>query len=313
MSSKNRNRRRRGGAGKPATATAEPTAGAAHGGPTPARGRKPRPASTFNALPVLLVLVAAGVLLTAYLTGVKLAGGELAACAAGSSCDLVQSSRWSELLGLPIAFWGMLTYLATGVLLWRSRRHPRAWVHAMFVALVGVVISAYLQAVSVFVIDALCVYCIVSALLLTSIFVLLAVARPVRVQGFRWASFAPSTLLLAAALATGLHLHYSGVFDPTAGPEDPYLRGLAEHLGNEGALFYGAYWCPHCQEQKALFAASVDRLPYVECSPDGRGKPRAVECETRRIETYPTWIIGGKRHEGVLRPQRLAELSGYQP
>jgi len=37
-------------------------------------------------------------------------------------------------------------------------------------------------------------------------------------------------------------MHYSGVFDPAAGPEDPYLRGLAEHLSKEKAVIYGAFW-----------------------------------------------------------------------
>ena len=39
-----------------------------------------------------------------------------------------------------------------------------------------------------------------------------------------------------------LHLHYRGVFDAAAGPEDPYLRAIAEHLEASGAVFYGAYW-----------------------------------------------------------------------
>ena len=37
-----------------------------------------------------------------------------------------------------------------------------------------------------------------------------------------------------------VHLHYQGVFDPAAGPEDPRLRALAEHLTEAGARFYGA-------------------------------------------------------------------------
>jgi hypothetical protein len=39
-----------------------------------------------------------------------------------------------------------------------------------------------------------------------------------------------------------MHLHFSGVFDPMAGPEDPFLKGLAVHLTQDQAFFYGAYW-----------------------------------------------------------------------
>ena len=64
-------------------------------------------------------------------------------------------------------------------------------------------------------------------------------------------------------------------------------------------------------EQKDLFEASADRLPYVECSPNGRGGAKAVVCVREKINSYPTWIISGTRHEGVLEPERLAALSGY--
>lgn len=265
----------------------------------------------FDPLWLVLALAGAGVLLTGYLTITAVAEAELVACAAGSGCDVVQGSRWSTLLGLPVAFWGLLTYLTVGGLAWRARRRPRAWVHAMFVALVGVAVSAYLQLVSVLEIEALCSYCIASALLITSLFVLLAVLGPPRVQGFRWLSFAPASVLVAAALVLGMHLHYAGVFDPAAGPEDPYLRDLAVHLESSQARFYGAYWCPACQEQKRLFAASAERLPYVECSPAGRGGGLSAACATQDITSYPTWIIDGQRHTGVQQPARLAELSGF--
>jgi hypothetical protein len=64
-------------------------------------------------------------------------------------------------------------------------------------------------------------------------------------------------------------------------------------------------------EQKDLFEASVERLPYVECSPQGRGGPKAPVCIRGKINSYPTWFIKGNRYEGVLEPDRLATLSGY--
>lgn len=52
--------------------------------------------------------------------------------------------------------------------------------------------------------------------------------------------------------------------------------------------FYGAFWCPHCQAQKALFGKASKYLPYVECStPDGQGQlPR---CTNVGVASYPTW------------------------
>src|ERR1043166_896516 len=48
---------------------------------------------------------------------------------------------------------------------------------------------------------------------------------------------------------------------------------FATCLKDKGALFYGAFWCPHCQAQKKLFGSSARLLPYTECSlPNGQGQ-----------------------------------------
>ena len=40
---------------------------------------------------------------------------------------------------------------------------------------------------------------------------------------------------------------------------------FATCLKDEGAVFYGAFWCTHCQATKKMFGASQKLLPYVEC------------------------------------------------
>jgi len=66
------------------------------------------------------------------------------------------------------------------------------------------------------------------------------------------------------------------------------LDTFAQCLKDKGAVFYGAFWCSHCQAQKKLFGSSAKLLPYVECStPDGRGQ--LPECKEKKVEGYPTW------------------------
>ncbi len=81
---------------------------------------------------------------------------------------------------------------------------------------------------------------------------------------------------------------------------------FAQCLKDKGTVFYGAFWCPHCREQKALFGKSQSTLPYTECStPDGQSQLQV--CKDKNIKTYPTWEFSdGTRKEGVLP---LAELS----
>ncbi|NKC15732.1 MAG: Vitamin K epoxide reductase [Gammaproteobacteria bacterium] len=273
----------------------------------------PATPSGFDATPLLVGLSLIGTLLTAYLTWVKINQGELLACDAAAGCDIVMNSRWSVLLGLPIATWGLFTYAAIGLLVWRSRKRANAWVHAMFTAFIGVAISIYLQAVSVFQIEALCPYCIASAILMTALFISLCVFRPApRLAQFSWASFAPATGIFATALVVAMHMHYSGVFDASYGPQSERLKALATHLDESGAKFYGAYWCPHCNDQKELFGASAKRLPYVECAPGGRNGPMSPSCAAKRIRDFPTWIINSRRHSGIKTPDQLAALSGFK-
>lgn len=261
---------------------------------------------------VALTLVALGIALTAYLTAVAWFGEHPAYCSADSDCDLVQSSRWSTLLGMPMALWGLLTYAVLARFIWRLRRRATAWRGALLIAMVGTVISWYLTVVSVVSIEATCAYCLASLAIMNLILVTLLLRRPAQVPEHAWKRALPAPLAAAAVVLLALHLHFSGLFDPAAGPEDPNLKALAMHLRQDGVRFYGAYWCLVCQQQKALFEASGDRLPYVECTPGGRNGPVNMACVNANVRDYPTWLINGVPHTGVLQPKRLAQLTGFK-
>jgi uncharacterized membrane protein len=271
------------------------------------RARAPHPLDNW-----LIALVAAGIALTAYLTFIAWFGEHPAFCGAGSECDIVQQSRWSTFLGAPMAFWGLLTYALLARQLWRLRTRPSAWRTALLLAAVGAAVSWYLTAVSVFAIEATCGYCLASFGVMNALLVLLLLRRPAHMPEHAWAKSLPTPVGVPALIVLVMFLHFSGVFNPAAGPEQPYLKALAVHLRDSGARFYGAYWCPHCQEQKEMFEASADRLPYIECTPNGRSGARSMACTANDIRDYPTWIIGGRRYTGVLPVAELARLSGFK-
>lgn len=270
------------------------------------RGRGPHPLDNW-----LLGLTLAGIALTSYLTFIAWFGEHPAYCGADSECGLVQQSRWSTLLGVPVAFWGLLTYALLARLVWRLRTRPSSWGAALTIATVGAAVSWYLTAVSVFVIEATCVYCLTSFGIMNALLVLLLVRRPAHMPEHAWAQSLPLPVGAAIVVVFGLFLHFSGLFDPAAGPEKPYLKALAIHLHDSGARFYGAYWCPACKQQKALFEASAERLPYVECTPNGRNGVHSLACVANNITDYPTWIIDGRRHTRVVAVEELAAMSGF--
>ena len=85
---------------------------------------------------------------------------------------------------------------------------------------------------------------------------------------------------------------------------------LAQCIKSQGVVFYGAFWCPHCQRTKGLFGASAKYLPYVECSnPDGKSQTQV--CIDKKIQTYPTWIRpDGASLTGEHTVQEWAAFSG---
>jgi thiol-disulfide isomerase/thioredoxin len=81
---------------------------------------------------------------------------------------------------------------------------------------------------------------------------------------------------------------------------------VAQCITDSGAKFYGAWWCPHCQAQKAIFGKSAKKLPYVECQT--RSREMIGTCTEEKIEGFPTWVFAdGSRVTGERSIQELAE------
>jgi uncharacterized membrane protein/glutaredoxin len=259
----------------------------------------------------LFILAVIGMGLAAYLTFTAFQGKLVAGCTEGSACDVVLNSRWSTLLGMPTSLWGFLTYALLAAIAW-NRYADSQWKFAWFVTVIGLLYSVYLTGISLFVLQATCPYCLTSLGLMSAIFVTLLFQRPANMPRFSWGPWLGKSLGLAVVLIAVLHLHYAGYLGKAPGPEDPWIRGLAEHLSRTNAKFYGASWCPHCIEQKELFGSSGRRLPYIECSAGGAGTKQTAVCNEAGIKNYPTWVIAGQRYTGTQSLDALAQYSKYK-
>lgn len=92
---------------------------------------------------------------------------------------------------------------------------------------------------------------------------------------------------------------------PAKGPASGAYDNFAKCLAESGAVMYGAYWCPHCQNEKKAFGDSFRFVPYVECTEE------VQKCIAAGIEGYPTWILPGNvRLEGEQGLQKLSAESG---
>jgi hypothetical protein len=88
------------------------------------------------------------------------------------------------------------------------------------------------------------------------------------------------------------------------------LDAFAKCIASKQAKMYGAYWCPHCADQKEMFGSSFQYVPYVECGVPG-SRDEGPVCKDAGIKHFPTWqFADGERQEGTLPLQSLGTKTG---
>lgn len=123
----------------------------------------------------IAVLALVGALVASYLLLHNLGLTGPVACGIGD-CATVQNSRYARIAGIPVSALGLAGYLALVVLALLGLRPGLArarWISVLLLggALAGVLFSAYLTFLEAFVIRAWCQWCVISAVLITLIFV----------------------------------------------------------------------------------------------------------------------------------------------
>ena len=103
------------------------------------------------------------------------------------------------------------------------------------------------------------------------------------------------------------------VLDRQEAPKREAYADLVQCLSEEDVIFYGAFWCPACAQQKAMFGGSAKKLPYEECSLPNRSQNEM--CTEKEITNYPVWEFVREddtlyRCGGIVSPEVLAHLAG---
>lgn len=290
-----------------------------------------------------------GSLITAYLTYVSFSGAE-ALClagseAGGSNCDLVLQSAYAKIFGIPLSLFGLLAYLAMAVFALspylvseESNKKQRNFLDTLtgrFLLIGGTsmaVFSGYLMYIAFFRLQETCLYCIASATCSLLLFILAIIGR-------EWEEMSQvffTTIIAGMITLVGTLGIYASADGPKVNADGkipiPAIEGqprppmgwpittqsgpaeieLAEYLTAQGVLNYGAFWCPHCYDQKQLFGKEAfEKVTYIECDPAGKN-PQTQACVDAGIRSFPTWEINGEILPGVKTPAELAELTGYQ-
>eukprot|EP00249_Psilotum_nudum_P017191 c26201_g1_i2 orf=520-1581(-) len=247
-------------------------------------------ASLLSSYGLITCVATSGFVETAYLAFTKLSGGAVSCPIGGSSCNYVLNSDYAMVFG-------SMTVASI------------CFMYILVTKLDG----------------ASCTYCVASALLSFSLFLL--TLRKFSSRDLK--QVAGVQLAVTASVLVALSAAYGGLDSASAGspkidlaPVEPEVTtvssttkmSLAKHLKSLGAKMYGAFWCSHCYEQKQMFGReALGYLEYVECYPEGyrQGVKMATACYEANIQGFPTWIINGKVFSGEQKLSELARISGF--
>ncbi|MCL1474284.1 vitamin K epoxide reductase family protein [Argonema antarcticum] len=286
---------------------------------------------------LIAAIAVLGILDTTYLTLVEWGVLKEAFCptTGAINCEAVLRSEYAKVFGIPLSVFGFLGYAGMGALAiaplpidpqeqkgLRSQVEKWSWLALFAGATAMLFFSGYLFYLMAFEIQAFCLYCLASTIFSIALFVIILI-------GHTWEDigqlFFTGIVVGMVALIGTLGL-YASAKPPTAGggstgvevgftiqnSSGPAEIALARYLKQVGAKEYGAYWCPHCHDQKELFGKeAAAEFDYVECDPKGKNA-RPNLCQTANIKGYPTWEINGKFYEGVQSLNKLADLTGYK-
>jgi len=123
---------------------------------------------------ILLSLI--GIIDSGYLSWIKISNSEEKCIAGIGNCALVNSSTYSEIYNIPVAYFGLLAYLLIFILM--VSRGSRIMFAASIpfilfgITLIGLLFSSYLTYIQFGILHAYCPYCLLSAVTTTCLFII---------------------------------------------------------------------------------------------------------------------------------------------
>ena len=254
-----------------------------------------------------------------------------------NGCETVLNSPWGTLfennqINIPLSFAGVITYLSILVITIilslnlispKEKLNKFLWWLIFLISCASSTFSFLLINIMFFKIQAYCFFCILSAILSFSIFIISMIGAKFESREpmiFRGLIVVISVLL--GGLIWSTNVDPSNAIDVSSPNEKvaPVITTssstqkikFARFLKDNNIVMYSAYWCPHCNDQKILFGKeAVKELTVIECAQDGKDNNYKL-CQTKGVEFFPSWEINGEIYSGTRDLNDLAIMTGYQ-
>ena len=254
-----------------------------------------------------------------------------------NGCETVLNSPWGTLfennqINIPLSFAGVITYLSILVITIilslnlispKEKLNKFLWWLIFLISCASSTFSFLLINIMFFKIQAYCFFCILSAILSFSIFLISMIgAKFESREPMIFRGFIVAISVLLGGLIWSTNVDPSNAIDVRSPTENvspmittsssPQNIKFAKFLRENNIVMYSAYWCPHCHDQKQLFGKeAVKELKVVECAEDGKNNNYKL-CQTKGIEGFPSWEINGEIYSGTRDLNELAIITGYQ-
>lgn len=218
------------------------------------------------------------------------------------SCDIVNKSLYSEVMGIPMAVLGLVFFLSVIYVLWLNPV-KKPWRVVLLFSIFSLIFGIYLSLIEHFVIGSICILCEASKLLMIVLVVMAAYGVKTRKEKL------PLNLVVLTVLVAVLFSWVTyRIQKPPEAKKD--YAAVAQCLKDNDVTMYGAYWCPNCQKQKRDFGDAFKLLGEVECDPRGENA-EPERCIEKEISKTPTWIQekDGEEVKRLLGHQKIEALA----
>ena len=253
-----------------------------------------------------------------------------------NGCETVLNSPWGTLfennqLSIPLSLAGVITYssilvisifLSLNIISPKEKLNKFFWWLIFLISCASSVFSILLLNIMFFKIGAYCFFCILSAILSFSIFIISMIGGKFESrEPMIYRGFIVTLTVVIGGLIWSNNVDPSNAIDISNTTEkiSPAITTssssqkvkFAKFLSDNNIKMYSAYWCPHCHDQKQLFGKkAVEELTIVECAQDGKDNQYQL-CREKQIEGFPSWEINGEIYSGVKNLNDLAIMTGY--
>ena len=217
------------------------------------------------------------------------------------SCDVVTTSIYSEIFGIPISIGGLAFFAF--VLFMLVKGNPKTLYQGIFFStLFFLVPSLYFSLTEVLFIKAFCILCETSKAFMLVILILSYTRAK---QAVTMNAVAP--ILIAGLVMSGvIYFAQTSTFSKVDNSE------LVACLNEKGVVYYKSVRCSNCRRQEMILGDAYKKLTSVECHPDGEN-PQVELCLKKDISKTPIFIMeqNGNEIKRLVGRQSVKDLADF--